>query len=71
MNNQEALIMRYHTALESIAKLSETTEARGPLEDIDVPDHMIKEGGWVPIHPKMKAGLLVAAKIAKAALEEK
>jgi hypothetical protein len=56
--------------LEQIAALSGVTEVRGPLEDIGVPDHMVKEGGWVPIHPRLKDGLCYAAKIAKAALDD-
>jgi hypothetical protein len=60
---------RYQTALEQIAALANATEVRGPLEDIGVPDHKVKDGGWVPIHPRLKDGLCYAAKIAKAALE--
>ena len=60
---------RYREALEKISALAKVTEARGPLEDLGVPDHMVKEGGWVPIHPKLKSGLWHAAKIADAALK--
>lgn len=31
------------TALEAIAALADATEVRGPFEDIDTPDHLIKE----------------------------
>lgn len=65
----ERLVRHYRVALEQIAALSGVTEVRGPLEDIGVPDHMVKEDGWVPIHPRLKAGLCHAAKIAKDALD--
>lgn len=56
-------------ALERIAALANVTEVRGGMEDIDVPDHMVKEGGWVPIHPRLKLGLEIAAKMAQEALD--
>lgn len=64
------MVRRYRDALEEIAALSGVTEVRGPLEDIGVPDHMVKEDGWVPIHPRLKYGLCYAARIAKAALDD-
>lgn len=61
----------YEAALQEIAGLESATEIRGGLYDINVPDHMIKEGGWVPIPPAMKHGLMYAGQIAKKALEAK
>ena len=55
-------------ALERIAALDKITEIRGHLEDVFVPEHLVKEGGWVPVHPRIKAGLDYAAGIAKQAL---
>lgn len=66
----DRLAWRYRTALELISALSQVTEVRGPLEDIGVPDHMVKEGRWVPVHPRFKDGLCYAAKIAQQALDD-
>ena len=60
---------KYKSALGVIAKLSEVTEIRGGFSDLGVPNHLIKEGGWVPINPSFKAGLEYAANIAKKALK--
>lgn len=46
---------RYKAALEQISDLSKVTEIRGGLHEIEFDDNQIKEGGWVPIHPRMKA----------------
>jgi hypothetical protein len=62
------LLGAYRAALEKIANLENVNEVRGPLETIGVPDHIIKDGGWVPIHPRTKQGIMVAVKIAKDAL---
>ncbi len=56
-------------ALKRIAALAHVTEVRGGMEDIDAPDHKVKEGGWVPIHPRLKLGLELAAKMAQEALD--
>ena len=64
------IIRRYHDALESIAKLADVKEVRGPLEDLGTPEHLVKDGGWVSIHPQMKRGLCHAANIAKTALDD-
>lgn len=56
-------------ALKRIAALAHVTEVRGGMEDIDAPDHKVKEGGWVPIHPRLKLGLELTAKMAQEALD--
>ena len=61
---------RFREALEKIVALESVKEMRGPLEDMFVPDGLVKEGGWVPIHPRMRQGIMCAVKIAKEALGE-
>lgn len=61
----------YKEALEQIRDLENATEIRGLFLDIGVPEHLVKEGGRVPMHPYVKDGLMFAVKIAKDALEEK
>jgi len=61
---------KFRVALEKIVALESVKEMRGPLEDMCVPDHLVKEGGWVPINPRMKQGMMLAVKIAKEALSE-
>ena len=62
------LLERYRIALEEIADLENMKEVSGFLEDIGVSDHQIKEGGWVPIHPRTLRGFQHASRIAKIAL---
>lgn len=64
MTNEE----KYKKALEKIVALENITEIRGGFFDIETPDHLIKEGGWVPIPSQVKLGLEKAAQIAKEAL---
>ena len=67
MSEREA---RYRAALEQIRDLENATEMRGFLCEDFTPEHLVKPGGWVPIHPRTMEGLKHAAKIARTALEE-
>lgn len=64
----ELLLERYRAALKEIATLANVTEIRGGLYDMFTPEHLIKEGGWVPLPPGVKRGLEYAADIARQAL---
>ena len=66
----DCLVMqRYKVALEKIAKLEDAKEMRNPLAS-SCPSHLMTKDGFEPIHPMLKEGLRVAAKIAKEALDE-
>lgn len=58
------VLQRYKVALEKIAKLEEAKEMKNSLIS-GCPTHLMKEDGFEPIHPMMKEGLRIAAKIAK------
>lgn len=61
-------VTRYRNALVKIMELERATKMRGVLTDLGVPKHLIEEGGWVPISPQVKEGIMVAVKIAKEGL---
>ena len=65
-----ASVRRFRDALEKIAAMESVKEVRGGFEEYCTPDHLVKEGGWVPIHPRTKQGIMIAVRIAKKALEE-
>lgn len=59
----------YRAALEEIAALADATQMRGDLAEIGMPASLVEEGGWMPIDPRVKTGLAIAARIARKVLD--